>query len=140
MHAHTVNRRLPVFPPEIHRYVRAVFRGANRRVCEKIARVPNCSEPSLDMTLIEHLTHYCGPTVVAPGWAVRLDVHFLGGLRHFRSWEIADIGILVSYCLRFEAERSIGLDQTRGAQYGGARCHRVSFDMTARSLQPGRGA
>jgi hypothetical protein len=87
--------KLPPFPPEVHRYVAAVFRTANRRLCEKIARVPNCSEPSLDLTLIEHLSRYSGPRVVAPGWAVRIDVHYLGGLRHFYGWEIADIGVLV---------------------------------------------
>lgn len=86
---------LPIFPPEVHRYVSSVFRKANRRVCEKIARVPNCSEPSLDQTLIEQLSQYSGPRVVAPGWAVRLDIHYLGGLRHFYGWEIADIGVLV---------------------------------------------
>jgi hypothetical protein len=87
--------KLPPFPAEIHRYVASVFGGANRRVCEKIARVPNCSEPSLDLTLLEHLTQFGGPRVVAPGWAVRIDIHYLGGLRHFRSWEVADIGVLV---------------------------------------------
>jgi hypothetical protein len=88
-------QQLPSFPPEVHRYISAVFRQANRRTAEKIARVPNCSEPSVDLTLIESLTQYAGPRVVAPGWAVRLDVHYLGGLRHFYKWEIADIGILV---------------------------------------------
>ncbi|MGV8823773.1 hypothetical protein [Methylibium petroleiphilum] len=87
--------KLPAFPPEVHRYVSAIFRSANRRVCEKIARVPNCSEPSLDLTLVEHLSQFSGPRVVAPGWAVRIDIHYLGGLRHFHGWEIADIGLLV---------------------------------------------
>lgn len=86
---------LPRFPSAIHGYVAKVFGDANRRVSEKIARVPNCSEPSLDLTLVEHLTQYAGPRVVAPGWAVRLDVHYLGGLRHFHTWEVADIGILI---------------------------------------------
>lgn len=88
-------KTLPPFPSAIHKYVAKVFADANRRVSEKIARVPNCSEPSLDMTLVEHLTQYAGPRVVTPGWAVRLDVHYLGGLRHFRTWEVADIGLLI---------------------------------------------
>jgi hypothetical protein len=87
--------KLPTFPPEVHRYIAAVFRAANRRVCEKIARMPNCSEPSLDLTLVEHLSQCGGPRVIAPGWAVRIDIHYLGGLRHFYGWEIADIGLLV---------------------------------------------
>ena len=86
---------LPTFPPAVHRYVASAFGRANRRVCEKIARTPNCSEPSLDMTLVEQMSQYGGPQVVAPGWAVRIDIHYLGGLRHFRTWEVADIGLLV---------------------------------------------
>lgn len=86
---------LPPFPKAVHRYVGVVFAAVNRRVAEKIARVPNCSEPSLDLTFVEQLTQYAGPRVVAPGWAVRIDVHYLGGLRHFYRWEIADIGVLV---------------------------------------------
>jgi len=86
---------LPKFPPEVHRYVRAAFAKANRRCCEKIARMPNCSEPSLDMTFVEQLSQFAGPRIVAPGWAVRIDIHYLGGLRHFYGWEIADIGVMV---------------------------------------------
>lgn len=86
---------LPPFPPAVIAYVRRIFASANRRVSEKLVRVPNCSEPSLDLTLIEHLTRFAAPRVVAPGWTVKLDVHFLGGLRHFYRWEVADIGILL---------------------------------------------
>lgn len=86
---------LPTFPIEVHRYVNKVFGEANRRLSEKIARVPNCPEPSLDLSLIEHLSQYAGGQVVAPGWAVRIDIHYLGGLRHFYRWEVADIGVLV---------------------------------------------
>jgi hypothetical protein len=86
---------LPPFPAPVISYVRSIFASANRRVSEKLARVPNCSEPSLDLTLIEHLTRFAAPRVVAPGWTVKLDVHFLGGLRHFYRWEVADIGVLL---------------------------------------------
>lgn len=86
---------LPVFPPAVHRYVKTVFRGANRRTCQKLATVPNCPEESLDLTLIESLSNYSGPRVVAPGWVVRVDVYYLGGMRHFHNWEIGDIGLLV---------------------------------------------
>ena len=86
---------LPKFPNSVIHYVRRAFAAANRRVGAKILSTPNCPEPSLDMTLVEALSHYSGARVVAPGWIVRLDVHYLGGLRHFYGWEIADIGIMV---------------------------------------------
>ncbi len=86
---------LPLFPSAIHRYIEDVFSGANQRICEKIARVPNCPEPSIDLTLIEHLSQFSGPRLVVPGWAVQIDVHYLGGMRHFHNWEIADIGLMV---------------------------------------------
>lgn len=88
-------RKFPTFPPELKRYITSIFSGANRRIGEKIARVPNSSEESMDMTLIEYLSQYSCPRVVVPGWSVRIDVHFLGGLRHWQNWEIADIGVLV---------------------------------------------
>jgi hypothetical protein len=86
---------LPTFPPAIYKYVKGAFRGANKRACEKLARLPNCPEQALDMTLIDYLSGYAAPAVVAPGWFVHIDVHFLGGLRHFYHWEIGDIGVLI---------------------------------------------
>jgi hypothetical protein len=86
---------LPVFPIEVHQFVKKIFAQANVRLSEKIARVPNCPEPSLDLTLIEHLSQFGAAQVVAPGWAVRIDVHYLGGMRHYFDWEIADIGVLL---------------------------------------------
>lgn len=59
---------LPAFPAAVHDYIRSVFADVNRRICEKIARVPNTSEPSLDMTFIECLSHYSAPMIVTPGW------------------------------------------------------------------------
>lgn len=86
---------LPGFPAAIYDYIRATFADVNRKVCEKIARVPNTPEPSLDTTFIDVLAHYAAPMVVTPGWAVNISVHYLGQLRHWENWEIADIGVLV---------------------------------------------
>ena len=80
------------------RWVRDVFHACDRRISTKLSRVPQCPEPSLDMTFIEHLTQYGCPRTLDSGWTVRLDTHFLGGLRHFYGrWEIADIGVLVHF-------------------------------------------
>jgi hypothetical protein len=87
--------KLPAFPAAVSDYVRTIFAEANRRICQRIARVPSTAEDALDQALIDVLADYEAPSVVAPGWAVRIDVHFLGGRRHFYSWEIADIGVLI---------------------------------------------
>ena len=82
-------------PQDVFEFVRKVFQQCNRRISAKIAAVPNTSEPSLDLTLIEHLSQFSSPTTLLSEWTVRIDTHYLGGLGHFRRWEIADIGILL---------------------------------------------
>ena len=84
-------------PVDVLRYVSQVFRHCNRRIGTKIAAVPNVAEPSLDMTFVEHLTRYSSPVVLSSDWIIRIDTHYLGGLRHFYRWEVADIGVLVFF-------------------------------------------
>jgi hypothetical protein len=82
-------------PPEVIKYVRSVFRACDKRLGLRIERVPNVQESSLDHALIDELNTFASPAVVAPDWTVKIDTHFLGGRRHFYSWEVADIGVLV---------------------------------------------
>ena len=89
---------LPQIPSDVIDWIRNVFFECNSRISRKICLVPQCPEPSLDMTFIEHLTRYSAPHKLESGWTIRLDTHFLGGLRHFNGrWEIADIGLLVHF-------------------------------------------
>jgi hypothetical protein len=88
---------LPI-PADVIRWFRTVFAQCNRKLARTMSIVPNVAEPALDMALIDHLTQYGAPQVLDSGWTVRVDTHFLGGLRHFSGkWEIADIGLLVHY-------------------------------------------
>lgn len=88
---------LPI-PADVIRWFRTVFAQCNRKLARTMSIVPNVTEPALDMALIDHLTQYGAPQVLNSGWTVRVDTHFLGGLRHFYGkWEIADIGLLVHY-------------------------------------------
>lgn len=82
-------------PPEVIDWARAVFAGCNRRTTETLSMSPNTSEATLDQAWIAQLASYSVPRVVGPGWVVKIDAHFLGGGRHFGSWEVADIGVLV---------------------------------------------
>ena len=89
---------LPQIPRDVIDWIRNVFSECNYRISKKICVVPQCHEPSLDMTFIEHLTTFSAPRLLESGWTIRLDTHFLGGLRHFYGrWEIADIGLLVHF-------------------------------------------
>jgi len=85
-------------PQDLLDWFRDVFAGCNDRLARKISLVPNAPEPSLDMTFVEYFSEYGAPVRFSSGWTVRVDTHFLGGLRHFYGkWEIADIGLLVHY-------------------------------------------
>jgi hypothetical protein len=88
---------LPI-PPDVRRWFRTVFGQCNKAVTRTMSIVPNVPEPSLDMAFINHLTEFSAPQKLKSGWTVRIDTHFLGGLRQFYGkWEIADIGLLVQY-------------------------------------------
>jgi hypothetical protein len=82
-------------PTEILDWFRALFAECNARITEKLSLHPNLPEESLDLTWIEFLSHYSSPVAVAANWLVKIETHYLGGLRHFYRWEVADIGLLL---------------------------------------------
>jgi hypothetical protein len=82
-------------PEDVLEWIRQVFANGNTRVTEKLIRNPNLPEESLDLTWIEHLSRFSAAERFPSQWVARIESHYLGGLRHFGSWEIADIGLLV---------------------------------------------
>ena len=84
-------------PSAVRDYIRGVFDHADNRVSSRISTTPNIPEESLDICLIESLDEFAGPKVVDPYWAVRISTHFIGSLRHYRRYEIADIGVVVVF-------------------------------------------
>jgi hypothetical protein len=82
-------------PADVSDWVRLVFARCNERITGKLGRNPNAPEESFDLTWLEHLTHVASPIRLGSGWTVRIQTHYLGGMRHFRGWEIADIGVLM---------------------------------------------
>jgi hypothetical protein len=82
-------------PEDVLDWIRSVFTECNVRVTDKLGRNPNAPEESFDLSWIEHVGRYASPTILDSKWAVKIESHYLGGLRHFRNWEIADIGVLV---------------------------------------------
>ncbi len=89
------NRPVPDLPADVVEYLRDVFAACNRRTTNKLAMNPNAPEESLDLSWIEHLSRYSSAVTLESAWSVKVETHYLGGMRHFRRWEIADIGVLV---------------------------------------------
>src|SRR4051812_11146131 len=85
-------------PEDVIAWLRGVFAACNGRITAKLSSNPNISEESLDQTWVEHLSHYSVPIELPSGWLIRIETHYLGGMRHFGNFEVADIGLL--YFLR----------------------------------------
>jgi len=86
---------LPEIPNDVFDWIRSIFRGCNERISEKLSNNPNLPEESLDLTWIEYISQYASPVTLSSAWTIKIETHYLGGLRHFLRWEIADIGILL---------------------------------------------
>jgi hypothetical protein len=101
-------------PQDVRDWFRDVFRGCNERISEKLSNNPNLPEESLDLTWIEHLSQYASPVTLKSSWTIKIETHYLGGLRHFYRWEIADIGLLIFFRRGGIVERSkVGLLQSK---------------------------
>lgn len=86
-----------VLPDAVRNWLTGVFGNANRAASSHLTSVPHAHEPSLDITLISSIMPQARPVSSPSDWLVRIDTQFLGGGRHFRNWEIADIGVLVMF-------------------------------------------
>jgi hypothetical protein len=82
-------------PKGVLKWLTGVFTDCDRRITQKLHNNPNLPEESLDLTWIEHLSQFSSPVTIAKGWTAKIESHFLGGLRHFYRWEIADVGVLL---------------------------------------------
>lgn len=84
-----------VLPDDVKSWVRTVFDQCNSRVTAKLTNIPNAPEETFDLTWIEHFSQFASSVTLASNWTIKIETHYLGSLRHFRSWEIADLGVLV---------------------------------------------
>jgi hypothetical protein len=82
-------------PADISKWLSDVFVECNERVTEKLCNNPNIQEEWLDYSWIEQLSRFSTPATLGSGWIARMQAHYLGGMRHWRMWEIADIGVLL---------------------------------------------
>ena len=93
-------------PADVKEWIRKVFRECNERITEKLSNNPNLPEESFDLTWIDHLSQYASPVTLSSAWTIKIETHYLGGLRHFLRWEIADIGVLMFFRRAGVVERS----------------------------------
>lgn len=84
-------------PADVVEYITDVFLAANGSVTSRLDRMPTTHEENLDFSFIDSLAVAIGPHRVPSGVVVDVDVHFLGGGRHWDRWEIADIGVIVNF-------------------------------------------
>jgi hypothetical protein len=83
--------------PQVLEYIREVLDQANARVTSRLDRMPTTHEESLDFALIDALSEAHGPHITTQGTVVDIDAHFVGGGWHWERWEIADIGLIVTF-------------------------------------------
>lgn len=100
-------------PADVREWLHTSFAECNARISSKFFLAPNLPEGSFDMTWIEHFGHYSSPASLASGWTVKIETHYLGGMRHFGSWEIADIGVLLFLRLAEERVSKVALLQSK---------------------------
>lgn len=84
-------------PEAVVAFIVRAFSHVNDVVSAKISKTPNTPEESLDIAFIEALSHFAGPTRITNDFAVRIAAHFIGSLRHYRRYEIADIGLVIVF-------------------------------------------
>lgn len=109
----TLDRRQPFrifavadLPADVVEHLRSIFSACNARTTEKLSTNPNVPEESLDLSWIEHMSRHSAPVALPSDWLVKVETHYLGGMRHYYRWEIADIGLLVHLRLDESGRRS----------------------------------
>lgn len=84
-------------PEIVCAFIYRIISNLNDKVSRKISLTPNIPEETLDISFIEFLSDSSAPTVISLGWAVRISAHFIGNIRQYRRYEIADIGVVVVF-------------------------------------------
>lgn len=93
-------------PEDVKNYIRKHFSKCNRNVASDLSLFPAIYEESLDMNLIGYWSKNQQPAKLKSGWIVRVDAHFIGGGRHFGTWEVADIGLMIIFRKKGKVNRS----------------------------------
>lgn len=84
-------------PKDVIDYIAGIFLRADALLAERIERQPNVHEEMLDLTFLEAVASNGGPHRTQSDTVVDIDMHFVGGGWHYQRWEVADIGLIVTF-------------------------------------------
>ena len=92
-------------PEDVMSYLQTRIAECNFNVSYNLSAFPFTHEESLDHKLIGEFIGK-GPRKFGSGWIVRFDAHYIGGGRHFRTFEVADLGLMVIFRRKGKIVRS----------------------------------
>lgn len=84
-------------PDDVRSFLLDLFSQCNRRISHQLSTFPNAHEEALDLLFISHFAHMQGAIKFGSKWTLRIDAHYIGGGRHYRTWEVADVGLMVMF-------------------------------------------
>ncbi len=93
-------------PAQVTEFLTSLIAECNRRISFQLATFPNAHEEALDLMLISHFASMQGAIRFGSHWTVRIDAHYIGGGRHYRTWEVADIGLMAIFRRGGKIQRS----------------------------------
>lgn len=93
-------------PDDVVNYVRTHFANCNSSLATDLSTFPAIHEESLDMNFISYFSRQQALVKLPSDWIIRIDAHFIGGGRHFGTWEVADIGLMMVFRHKGKVVRS----------------------------------
>ena len=84
-------------PQEIKNFLKDHFSSCNKQLSYDLSIFPGIREETLDNNFISYFSRLPGPLKFNSNWTLRIDAHFIGGSRHFQTWEVADIGLMIIF-------------------------------------------
>lgn len=85
---------IPEIPEDVLNWLRGIFRECNGHVSDRLQAMPTIHEPTLDIAFIEYLSRFQSSYKFPSDWIVTITAEYEGGARHYRRWEVADIGLI----------------------------------------------
>jgi len=83
-------------PNDVKEFMQNLVKECNHNVSYNLSAFPYTHEESLDHKLIGEFIGK-GPRKFGSNWTIRFDAHYIGGGRHLRNFEVADLGLMVIF-------------------------------------------